>query len=232
MISYAKINLPFDVDAAQKEITSLELNYWMPHLNAAHYQGEWTVLALRSPGGNTANIVADLMQHDGYSDTPLMEQCNSIKKLLDGMHCEILSVRLLNLKKGAVIKEHRDAELAFEKGEARLHFPIFTNTDVEFAIDNETVIMRESECWYINANLNHRVANKGNADRIHLVIDCKVNDWLIELFERSEKKYARQEDDIEESEKIIVQLRTLGSETAQRIAKEMENKLSMNYGRS
>jgi hypothetical protein len=33
---------------------------------------------------------------------------------------------------------------------------------------------------YLNVNLPHRVAHRGAADRIHLVIDCVVNDWLRE----------------------------------------------------
>jgi hypothetical protein len=40
--------------------------------------------------------------------------------------------------------------------------------------------MKEGECWYLNFNLPHRVKNSGTADRIHLVIDCVVNDWLLQ----------------------------------------------------
>lgn len=32
-------------------------------------------------------------------------------------------------------------------------------------------------------NLRHRVANHGDAARIHLVVDCVVNDWLRETLE-------------------------------------------------
>src|SRR6266550_2860809 len=118
-----------------------------------------------------------------------------------------MSVRLLNLKTNSLIKEHRDHELSFEKGEARLHIPVFTNPQVAFYLNNVLLTMREGECWYINANLPHRVRNKGLSDRIHLVVDCKVNDWLEELFAKSDLFYASGQESGEETIKIIRELR-------------------------
>jgi hypothetical protein len=82
---------------------------------------------------------------------------------------------------GSVIKEHRDHELGFDDGEVRLHIPVITNPQVEFMLNQVRVVMNEGECWYLNVNQPHRVANHGMVDRIHLVIDCVVNDWLREL---------------------------------------------------
>jgi len=49
-------------------------------------------------------------------------------------------------------------------------------------VAGERVILREGECWYVNTSLPHRVANLGQTDRIHLVIDCEVNGWLRSFF--------------------------------------------------
>ncbi len=38
--------------------------------------------------------------------------------------------------------------------------------------------MGEGEAWYLDLNLRHTVRNRGDETRIHLVIDCVVNDWL------------------------------------------------------
>jgi hypothetical protein len=38
--------------------------------------------------------------------------------------------------------------------------------------------MQPGECWYLNFDLPHRVQNLGATDRVHLVVDCQVNDWL------------------------------------------------------
>jgi quercetin dioxygenase-like cupin family protein len=176
MVIYSKADIHVPISKIQHELKRIRSN-WINHFNTAHYQGLWTVLPLRTPGG-ADSIIPDLGLADHYKDHPNMLLFPAVKQLIDEMHCETMSVRLLNLAAGAVIKQHCDAELAFEKGEARLHIPVHTNPDVAFYVNNDRVIMNEGECWYINANLPHRVTNDGHSDRIHLVIDCKVNPWL------------------------------------------------------
>jgi hypothetical protein len=219
MISHAKLNIPFDVQAVQDEVNSLS-QPWSLHFNTKHYEGEWTVLSLRIPGGDSDRIIPEISQDEECRDTPLMARCPAVKALLNSMHCEILTVRFLNLKTGANIKPHRDHELAFENGEARLHFPVLTNEHVEFFIEEELVRMNEGECWYINANLTHHVANKGTTDRIHLVVDCKVNDWLKQVFEQGEQKLAKV--NREEILQVIAELRSQQTEVASRLAMELE----------
>lgn len=62
-----------------------------------------------------------------------------------------------------------------------MHIPVQTNPDVAFYIQEERIPMAEGECWYLNLSLPHRVHNAGTTDRIHLVVDCLVNDWVKEL---------------------------------------------------
>jgi hypothetical protein len=221
MIRSAKIDLAINILALRQEILLLP-NSWSPHFNTYHYEGEWTVLPLRSPGGHQDRIIPDLMSEDVYADTPLMEHCPAVKQLMTTFQCPIRSVRLLNLKSGAIIKEHRDHDLAFENGEARLHIPLFTNEQVEFYVQQERIRMDLGECWYINANLPHRVANHGPSDRIHLVIDCTVNDWLRELFDRSEKSYVAEERKTGELLKMIFELRLQNTAITNRLADELE----------
>jgi len=38
--------------------------------------------------------------------------------------------------------------------------------------------MKAGECWYLDLSLPHWVENHGSTDRVHLVIDCDVNEWL------------------------------------------------------
>ncbi len=39
--------------------------------------------------------------------------------------------------------------------------------------------------WYLRLSDLHSVANRGPVDRVHLVIDAVVNDWIATLFERA-----------------------------------------------
>lgn len=226
IICYARANVAVPIAAIQQEVRQLADTGWKAHLNARDYQGEWTVLPLRSPGGSVGNIAPELMgMGGGFEDTALMAFCPSIKLLLNKLDCEILSARLLNLKKGSVIKPHRDRELSFEQGEARLHFPIFTNPDVAFFVADDKIDMLPGDCWYINANLMHSVTNHGHTDRIHLVVDCKVNDWLSNLLNNAEKKTIDQPVDTTNWDKIILGLREMGTPAALATADDMEKQL-------
>lgn len=174
-------------------------------------------------------IIPDAKENQAFANTPLMEACLAIKKLIDDFHCPIMAVRLMNLRAGSVIKEHRDHDLAFEKGEARLHFPIFTNPAVAFYVSGERVVMQEGECWYVNVNLPHKVANHGKEDRIHLVVDCLVNDWLKELFEKAAVVEAPISLDIKAQLKIIHELRLQNTEVTNRLADELEQNLALKH---
>jgi quercetin dioxygenase-like cupin family protein len=57
---------------------------------------------------------------------------------------------------------------------------------VEFLLQGRRIEMREGEAWYLDLNLPHAVANRGRTDRIHLVVDCVVNDWVRALLEQGE----------------------------------------------
>jgi aspartyl/asparaginyl beta-hydroxylase (cupin superfamily) len=115
------------------------------------------------------------------ADTAILERCPQLTNVLAGFKCPVKSARLLRLAAGSVIREHRDYNLGYEDGEVRLHIPVFTNGDVEFFLEGERLDLKEGECWYLNFNLPHRVVNRGTTDRIHLVLDCVLNDWLQSL---------------------------------------------------
>ena len=91
-------------------------------------------------------------------------------------------MRLLRLQAGSSIAEHRDYRLGYEDGEVRLHVPVVTDVGVAFFLAGVRVPMAAGECWYLNVNLPHRVENRSPIDRIHLVIDCVVNEWLAQIF--------------------------------------------------
>ena len=226
LIRYARLNLPVDIENLQSETKELvDSNNWFPHLNERHYTGNWDVLALRSPGGNSKSIAADLMNESDFIDTPLMQRFSSVQKLVGNLYCPVMSVRLLRLKTGAVIKPHRDFDLCFEKGEARIHVPVFTNPDVQFFIEEERLPLKEGESWYINANLTHSVCNHGATDRIHLVIDCTVNEWLKDIFAQAEKVMIEEKVNVTEIQKIIHELRLQNTAMSNKLADKLLEKI-------
>jgi mannose-6-phosphate isomerase-like protein (cupin superfamily) len=225
MICYANLPIQYDTVSLQKEVQLALTEKWKAHFNQLYYEGEWNVLTLKAPGGNVENIFAEQMSFGEFEETAFMQLFPTVKHLLKQFECETNSVRFLNLKAGASIKKHRDNDLAFEKGEARIHLPVFTNEAVEFYIDDELIKMQEGEAWYINANLPHAVNNFGSTDRIHLVIDCKVNDWLKQWFERSKQKTKKPVKDIVTMQKIINELRLQNTPSSLSLADEMAQEI-------
>jgi len=137
----------------------------------------------------------------------------------------------MKLNAGAVIKEHRDIDLSFEKGEIRLHIPIITHSEVEFFLEEERIPLHEGECWYLNFNLLHRVSNKSDIDRIHLVIDADVNDWVKDIFaleaiDKKEIEYNSTSNyDADTKKFMILRFREMNTETSNRLADKLEKEL-------
>jgi hypothetical protein len=179
----------FDTERLKKDVQMVMGQNWTDHYNTNDYEGSWTSVALMSVGGKADNIYALNTGSEKIAYTEILNSCAYFKEILDGFLFEKTSVRLLRLAVGAEIKPHRDYCLGYEDGCFRLHIPVITNSEVEFILDDTRLIMNEGECWYIDANFIHSVANRGSADRIHLVIDGIRNEWTDDLF----FKYANQE---------------------------------------
>lgn len=182
LIRHIKFPLYFNVERLQKDIQKLMSKNWVNHFNKGGYNGDWSSISLMSAGGNEQNIYALNNSDEPVIYTNLINDCDYFKEILDGFLFEKTSVRLLRLAVGASVKPHQDHCLGYEDGCFRIHIPVITNDQVEFILDNETLIMNEGECWYIDANFTHSVANHGHEDRIHLVIDGIRNNWTDNLF--------------------------------------------------
>jgi aspartyl/asparaginyl beta-hydroxylase (cupin superfamily) len=175
---------PFRFDAVRlkSDFDAIQSDDWVRHFNTAIFEGDWSAVPLRSIGGAMGQIFPD-PEARNFEATEILRRCPYFQEVLKAFDCPLLAARLLRLKAGSVIREHTDYKLAYEDGELRVHIPVYTNDHVEFYVAGQRVILAEGECWYVNTSLPHRVANRGDADRIHLVIDCEVNDWLRTFFQ-------------------------------------------------
>lgn len=185
IISFARIHAASaELLAIRQEVQQLLTGQWVDHVNRTDYSGGWDVLPLRCQHQHLQShpilqgfaIVAG----DGWVNLPVLTHCPTLLALLNNLQCPVKAARLMRLKAGAEIKPHRDHGLAMEFGEARLHCPIHTSDAVSFWVDKKIIPMRAGELWYFNADQIHEVYNRSNEDRINLVIDCEVNDWLRE----------------------------------------------------
>lgn len=178
MLSSLKLPFKFDPEQLKKEASRIRADEWTPHFNTGVYEGEWDGVALRSVGGRADKLYPDPNAKGLFSDTEIIARCSYLREVVEKFQCPIKAVRILRLRPGGKIREHRDYNLGYEDGEVRIHIPIQTSPGVLFFLEGVPVPMDEGEAWYVDVSRPHAVENRSNEDRLHLVIDCEVNDWL------------------------------------------------------
>lgn len=153
---------------------------WTPHFVPAHYAGDWSALPLRAPEG-ALHPILQISANPGTKAWVATEHLRAspiLQAMLAQFRCPLQGARLMRLAAGSSIHRHRDDDLNAGWGQARLHVPLATHEAVDFRLNDEPVPMRVGECWYLRLSDPHEVHNPGPEDRIHLVIDVVVNDWL------------------------------------------------------
>ncbi len=182
MIPVLKLPFKFDTHLMQHDLLRFTPEEWTPHYNIHYYEGDWSGIALRAPKDATDKLFPDPLAKSGYENTGFLQRCTYLPEVLSEFKCELESARLLKLAAGSAIREHRDYFLGYEDGVVRVHIPVETNPNVEFFHNGQRVEMQKGEAWYLNFNLMHSVVNKSTEDRVHLVVDCVLNDWLDSFF--------------------------------------------------
>ncbi|HEX3150472.1 MAG TPA: aspartyl/asparaginyl beta-hydroxylase domain-containing protein [Gemmataceae bacterium] len=182
-----KLDLHFDPTLLQADLQRLETGPWTRHYVPQNFDGDWSIIGLRGPANAThpiKMIYADPVCTE-FADYPAFDVCSYIRQVVSTFQCSLRAVRLMKLSPGSRIKEHTDLDLDIDSGMVRLHIPVVTNSDVDFRLNGSRVVLAEGECWYLRLSDPHSVANNGTSDRVHLVIDADVNDWLRDKLEHA-----------------------------------------------
>jgi Aspartyl/Asparaginyl beta-hydroxylase len=182
-----RLQLPFacDPDRLVGDLRRLASVEWINHYVKQNYEGDWSVIPLRGKAGATHPVMQIYSDPtcQSFDDTPVLDDCPYFREVLDKFACPLRAVRLMRLTPGSVIKEHVDLDLSVEEGTARIHIPVTTNEHVEFYLNRSRVVMPVGTVWYLRLSDPHSVHNKGDADRVHMVIDASVNDWVRDLLQ-------------------------------------------------
>jgi hypothetical protein len=180
-----RLPLKFDPGLLVRDLRSLAAVEWIHHFVRQNYDGDWSVIPLRGKAGAkhpVMMIYSDPTAKD-FADTPMLQGCPYFRAVLAAFRCPLRTVRLMRLTPGSLIKEHTDLELSVEEGTARIHIPVVTNAGVEFYLNRSRVVMEAGSTWYLRLSDPHSVNNKGETDRVHMVIDAEANEWLKDLLE-------------------------------------------------
>jgi hypothetical protein len=175
-----KAPIRFDVAGLEQDLQRLEDACWVEHFVKQNYGGDWTVLPLRAPKGET-HPIRQIHSEPGctdFFDTENLTQSPSFQTVLAALPPGLLSVRLMALGAGSVIYPHSDHDVSLAHDVARLHVPIRTNDAVTFCLDGQSLKMQPGELWYLNFSKTHSVKNEGSTRRVHMVIDIQTSEAL------------------------------------------------------
>lgn len=142
----------------------------------------WLSIAMRSANGEISEEASgtkgiyNSSDSSVYKDTIAMQPY--IRSILDEIDAPILKVRILKLKAKKSIGEHADNFQS--KDILRFHIPVITHPLVEFWINKERYFVPTQELSYLNVRKRHKVVNKSHINRIHIVIDVKQTQSLVE----------------------------------------------------
>lgn len=224
--SHLKLALTYDVRQLHEELKHCLSKQWPLHFNNFDYEGDWRSISLRSASGNMDDIFA----HSGnmsYVDTPLMAEVDYIRSIVDSWKCKKESVRLLSLSPGSIIKPHKDRGCSYQDGSFRIHIPILTNKSVHFTVDGKELFLDEGTCWYMDFGKTHHIENRGETNRVHLIMDCVRNEWTDRLF--SENAYNFEADPIEKEQAkatrvlIMAELERMNTDAARALIAKMKS---------
>ena len=136
----------------------------------------WRSIPLHSingVGGNEGNILRPIDNYT-FKPTETLGKCKYFQKILDDLKTDIYLVRLMKLDAGGYIAPHADTpHFKYRRKMIRTHLPIITNDKIDFYIDNNKYYLKSCKWYYTRLEKVHKVKNKSDQDRIHLVIDIK-----------------------------------------------------------
>lgn len=172
------IRLPFDFDAQllKEELKAFE-HAWELRITPNAKEGTYWIIDLMVPDLAAERVDGGLP----FKWNPILDKCPYFMKVLESFSCRFQRVIIRKLDAGHGFTAHTDY-MYYERGEARIHIPIITDDLYEFYFNEERAIMLAGECWYLDTQLKHWGINKSQHDRIHLTMDCDVDEWLEDIF--------------------------------------------------
>lgn len=182
-----RVLLPLEFDAARMaaDLAALGDAPWTLHFVPQNFDGDWSAMPLRAPADaeHPIQMIYSRPNARDFADTPMLARAPYLQQVIAAFECPVRCVRLMRLTPGSAIREHCDPDLAPEFGWARIHVPIATNDETTFFLNRIPLWMGPGETWYLRLADPHRVENRGGTDRVHLVLDVEVNDWLVAQLE-------------------------------------------------
>jgi hypothetical protein len=87
-------------------------------------------------------------------------------------------VRVARLEPNSFLWEHRDFSDLKRVPRLRLHIPLQTHPDSYLVLAGQRIFMKSGFIWKLNPTVPHGVCNRSPVPRLHLILDCYVNETI------------------------------------------------------
>ncbi|GAA4740808.1 hypothetical protein GCM10023264_02230 [Sphingomonas daechungensis] len=171
---FLKLPIRFDAEAIAAEVRALPPSAWTPHPTG--FVGNEAV-RLVTPIGEDSDAIDGPM-----GPTTHLQHCDYVRQIMAEIGGVWGRSRFMGLAAGSEVPPHIDIHY-YWRTHWRIHIPVITNPGVEFTCGDETVHMKAGECWVFDSFLKHDVQNRGDAQRIHLVLDTVGGGPFADLLE-------------------------------------------------
>tara|TARA_B110000027_G_C16041550_1_gene265635 strand:+ start:252 stop:965 length:714 start_codon:yes stop_codon:yes gene_type:complete len=178
-------NIDINLEKIKEEyLDILKTENFKDHSGGAFEGGGWGSIGLMTYGGDPYRDFVD-NKHE-LAPTRLLKQCKYIQNLLDRIPGKKDRVRFMEVKPDTHVHWHYDNnesidELDYTKN-ARLHLPIITSNKVKLLICHQNTKWSEGKLYYGDFSFPHSIYNGSEINRIHLIIDVKINQKLLDMF--------------------------------------------------
>ena len=172
--SYLLLHGDFDVEAIKNKVEHIPDATWLASQREEHFEAHRDTQSLV-----LINFFRSKHTKPDYREL-YFEYENELKPVVDCIadyyqnNGFLVRMLLVKLPAGGQIPNHTDGGYALLNCH-RVHIPIITNDKLAFVVGGEEKSMQVGELWEINNELVHTVANHGDEDRIHLIIDWMPN---------------------------------------------------------
>lgn len=141
---------------------------------AETHDGGWTGLSLHCASGDPYDVLFE--EPMPARATPALRLTPYFRHVVDSFPETRKRARVLCLHPGGRVFEHYDRNWSLDRGAARIHVPVQTHPGVRFRLGGRRQRWQPGEVWYGDFCFAHQIRNAGPIDRVHLVIDFRLED--------------------------------------------------------
>ncbi len=179
---FVRLPLKFDIERLTQEVLAFEDSDWMPHPHG--FDGNSSIPLISLNGEMNDRFNGPMMVTERLQQSPYIQQVLASFGEVFGRS------RLMGLGGGCDVPEHRDINYHWYN-RVRIHIPVITNPKVLFYCGDTHVQMAAGETWIFDSWKPHRVENRSEQHRVHLVIDTAGSSEFWKMVGESEWRCAR-----------------------------------------